>query len=68
MNHQRLTFLGLMHNECCLDDMFKNPNAEGYRKNLAIAGWGNEEQILVALRMYTDRWTYVQKSLYYLFR
>lgn len=37
LSHPKLTFLGLMFNNCCLNEMFINPNHIHYQKNLTVS-------------------------------
>ena len=66
--HDQLSFLGLVLTEVCKAVRFTDVNAEEFREELAVSGWGTEAQIMESLNRYLSRPQYMQKTLYYLFR
>ncbi|GFQ78435.1 protein zyg-11 homolog B [Trichonephila clavata] len=66
-SHKKLQFLGLMENPACKDDMFCRPTDPMFNPKLVVTGFATENQVLEALRRYTQRRLYVVKSLCYLY-
>ncbi|KAL1117386.1 hypothetical protein AAG570_004712 [Ranatra chinensis] len=66
--HRQLTYLGLIHSEVSAEECLTNPKDVDYNPNLQVGGVATEEQILLALKRYANRTSYVQKCLYNLFR
>lgn len=62
----RLQFLGLMQTGLYNNDLFIQDQGE-LTRDLVVTGSATEKQILQALRTYTQRPSYVQKSLCYLY-
>lgn len=64
--HPNMSFLGLVQTDACFDEFFTRELPAC--SDLVITGCADERQILEALRRYSDRPYYVQKSLYYLYQ
>ncbi|XP_013407895.1 protein zyg-11 homolog B [Lingula anatina] len=66
-NHPNVKFIGLALTELCFMTMFTEESSTDFRKNLQVTGDATERQIVEALKKYSDRGLFVQKSLYNLF-
>lgn len=66
--HPKLKYLGIVLNSIASDFLFLEAISSYYKKDLIIAGLGNENQIKVTLKKHYERPSYVQKALYHLFQ
>lgn len=68
-HHPRMKYLGLVLNPIAFELFLSEPEHDPETElELRVAGLGNEEQIILALRRHYDRHNYVQKALYHLFQ
>ncbi|KAK7504037.1 hypothetical protein BaRGS_00004769 [Batillaria attramentaria] len=65
-SHRHLRFLGLSLTKACEDPMFMD-DSEDHRLSLVVTGEATLRQLMEALRRYTMRAVYVQKTLFKLF-
>lgn len=65
-DHRHLRFLGLSLTKACEYPMFLD-DAEEYKSNIVVTGEATLQQLMEALRRYTGRAVYVQKTLFKLF-
>jgi len=68
LSSHQLNFLGVFLNDICRDRIFTDPTHPAYFGDKVVSGYGNERQILDALRRYIDRPLYITKALYFLFK
>lgn len=65
-SESRIEFLGLMQTDLCNDDVFLRGEDEVFN-DIVVTGIATEKQILQAMQTYSNRPTFVQKSLCYLY-